>query len=201
MASRQIGKVALKNSALFICDLQEKFSNTVKYFPQITAVAGRLLAAAEALHMPVIVTEQYPKGLGHTVPLLNVIHHKVFPKTAFSMLVPDVQEELEKHKDIKSVVLCGIETHVCIQQTVLDLLENDYDVHVVVDACSSRSQVDRMYGFQRIQQAGAHLTTCESIILGLVQDSSNPRFKSIKKLIYDVAPDSGLVPGVAESTV
>ncbi|BFZ16239.1 hypothetical protein BsWGS_19278 [Bradybaena similaris] len=200
MASRKIGKVVVKNTALFICDLQEKFRSTIKHFPQITQVSGRLLAAANVLQMPVLVTEQYPKGLGHTVSELDVVGHKVFPKTVFSMFVPDVQRELEKYKDIKSVVLCGIETHACIQQTVFDLLENDYDVHVVVDACSSRSLVDRMYALQRIREAGAHLTTSESIILGLVRDSSHPKFKDIQKLIMEVAPDSALLSGAIEST-
>jgi len=199
MATRKIGNIIYKNTALFLCDMQDKFRNTVQYFPQIVIVAGRLLAGAQVLDIPVMVTEQYPKGLGHTVPELNVSQHKVFSKTSFSMFIPDVQRELEKYKDVKSIVLCGIEAHVCVQQTVLDLLERDYDVHVVVDACSSRSQVDRMFALQRMQEAGAHLTTSESILLGLVRDASDPKFKQIQKLIMGVAPSSSLLPGLHQS--
>lgn len=191
--ARRIGKVLSKNTALFICDMQEKFRPTIKFYPQIINVAGRLLGSAQALDMPVIVTEQYPKGLGPTVSELDVSQHKIFPKTCFSMIIPDVASELEKHGDIKSIVICGIEAHACVQQTVFDLIEKDYDVHVVVDACSSRSMVDRMYAFQRIKQVGAHLTTSESILLGLLKDAAHPKFKQVQKFIMESAPDSGLL--------
>ncbi|XP_013065711.1 isochorismatase domain-containing protein 2-like [Biomphalaria glabrata] len=194
MASRSVGKVLYKNAALFVCDMQEKFRPTIQYFPQILNVAGRLLKSAEALGMPVLFTEQYPKGLGHTVSELDVKQHKVFPKTCFSMMVPSVETELKKYSDVKSIVLCGIEAHACVQQTVFDLIEGGYDVHVIVDACSSRSLVDRMFAFQRMKEAGAHLTTCESILLGLLRDASHPKFKEIQKLIMEPSPDSALVP-------
>ncbi|KAK6972790.1 isochorismatase domain-containing protein 2 mitochondrial [Biomphalaria glabrata] len=194
MASRSVGKVLYKNAALFVCDMQEKFRPTIQYFPQILNVAGRLLKSAEALGMPVLFTEQYPKGLGHTVSELDVKQHKVFPKTCFSMMVPSMETELKKYSDVKSIVLCGIEAHACVQQTVFDLIEGGYDVHVIVDACSSRSLVDRMFAFQRMKEAGAHLTTCESILLGLLRDASHPKFKEIQKLIMEPSPDSALVP-------
>ncbi|KAI8783791.1 isochorismatase domain-containing protein 2, mitochondrial [Biomphalaria glabrata] len=194
MASRSVGKVLYKNAALFVCDMQEKFRPIIQYFPQILNVAGRLLKSAEALGMPVLFTEQYPKGLGHTVSELDVKQHKVFPKTCFSMMVPSVETELKKYSDVKSIVLCGIEAHACVQQTVFDLIEGGYDVHVIVDACSSRSLVDRMFAFQRMKEAGAHLTTCESILLGLLRDASHPKFKEIQKLIMEPSPDSALVP-------
>ncbi|KAH9500459.1 Isochorismatase domain-containing protein 2, mitochondrial [Bulinus truncatus] len=194
MASRSVGKILYKNAALFVCDMQEKFRPTIQYFPQILNVAGRLLKSAESLSMPVIFTEQYPKGLGHTVPELDVKQHKVFSKTSFSMVVPSVEAELKKYSDVKSVVLCGIEAHACVQQTVFDLIEIGYDVHVIVDACSSRSLVDRMFAFQRMKEAGAHLTTSESILLGLIRDASHPKFKEIQKFIMEPSPDSALIP-------
>ncbi|KAK0055122.1 isochorismatase domain-containing protein 2 mitochondrial [Biomphalaria pfeifferi] len=194
MASRSVGKILYKNAALFVCDMQEKFRPTIQYFPQILNVAGRLLKSAEALGLPVLFTEQYPKGLGHTVSELDVKQHKVFPKTCFSMMVPSVETELKKYSDVKSIVLCGIEAHACVQQTVFDLIEGGYDVHVIVDACSSRSLVDRMFAYQRMKEAGAHLTTCESILLGLLRDASHPKFKEIQKLIMEPSPDSALVP-------
>jgi len=195
MAAKRIGKIAMNNSALFICDMQEAFRPTIQYMPQVINVCNRLLKAGEHLEMPILVTEQYPKGLGHTVSEMDVSQHKVFPKSCFSMMLPDFQAELKKHKDVKSIVICGIEAHACVQQTVFDLLEQDYEVHVVVDACSSRSMVDRMYALERMRSVGAHLTTSESILLGLVKDAAHPKFKPIQKIIWDSAPDSGLLTG------
>ncbi|XP_046560058.1 isochorismatase domain-containing protein 2-like [Haliotis rubra] len=193
MASRRLGKIALENSALFLCDMQEKFRPTIQYFPQIINVANRMLNAANTLEMPVVVTEQYPKGLGPTVSELDVSQHKVFPKTCFSMLIPEVEEHIKKIRDLKSVILCGIETQACIQQTTLDLLERNYEVHVIVDACSSRSMVDRMFAFDRMKDAGAFLTTSESMMLALTKDAASPKFKQVQKFIRDSAPDSGLL--------
>lgn len=178
---------------LFLCDMQEKFRPSIQYFSQIVEVSSRMLKAAKILEMPVIVTEQYPKGLGHTVPELDVTGIKVCPKTRFSMVIPDVENQLKEKIDKKTILLCGIETQACIQQTVLDLLEKDYQVHVIVDGCSSRTMVDRMYAFDRMKEAGAFLTTSESALLGLCQDAAHPKFKEIQRLIAQPAPDSGLL--------
>merc|ERR1719435_55783 len=104
--------------------------------------------------LPCLATEQYPKGLGHTVPELGLEGHGVVPhtKTCFSMAVPSLLEELRRQEETKSVILCGIETHACIHHTTLDLLE-------------------------LVRAAGAHLTTSEGLILGLAADSAHPRFK------------------------
>jgi len=192
MASR-IGKVAVKSSALFLCDMQEQFRKTIQYYPQIIEVSSRMLQAAKVLEMPVVVTEQYPKGLGPTVSELDVQGCPVFPKTQFSMCIDGVQEHLKTLPDLKSVILCGIECHACIQQTTLDLKEQGFDVHVVADAVSSRSMVDRMYGLQRLREAGAYISTSESMILMLARDAKHPRFKELQKIIWDSAPDSGLL--------
>ncbi|CAG2180600.1 unnamed protein product, partial [Oppiella nova] len=95
--------------------------------------------------------------------------------------------------EVKTIILCGIEAHVCVQGTALQALEDGYDVHIVVDGCSSRSMVDRMFAFERMKAAGAWLTTSESVILGLVGDASSPHFKECQKLIMQSAPDSGLL--------
>ncbi|CAM1310243.1 ISOC2 (predicted) [Pycnogonum litorale] len=192
----KLGKIVEKSTAIFLCDMQEKFRTLIQYFPEVVSVSSRVLRAAKILELPVVVTEQYPKGLGPTVPELGIQDYKdIVPvaKTQFSMLTNDVLEGLKKNGDIKSVVLCGIEAHVCILGTTLSLLEQGYDVHVVVDACSSRNMVDRMYAFERMKNCGAFLTTSESIILGLVGDSAHPKFKEVQKLIVEKSPDSGLL--------
>ncbi|XP_014667419.1 PREDICTED: isochorismatase domain-containing protein 2, mitochondrial-like [Priapulus caudatus] len=196
MSAVNLGKIAAKTSALFLCDMQEAFRKTIKYYPAIIETSQRLLNGAQILNMPVITTEQYPKGLGHTVSELDVSQTILVTKTQFSMAVPEVVEHMKKMPDLKSIILCGIETHVCIQNTALDLLERGYDVHVVADACSSRSMVDRMFALQRVRDAGAFLTTSESALLGLVCDAAHPKFREVQRLIWEQAPDSDLLPNM-----
>lgn len=167
-ACRSVGQLLQKHTALFICDIQEKFRPNIQYFDAIVNVSSRLLRAFKILDAPIIATEQYPKGLGPTVQELELDKHGINPisKTQFSMLTKDVLDVLKKnYPEVKNIVLCGIETHVCVQGTALEAMNSGYDVHVVVDGCSSRSMVDRMYAFERMKQAGAWLTTSESVIL------------------------------------
>ncbi|XP_064479567.1 isochorismatase domain-containing protein 2-like [Ornithodoros turicata] len=190
-----VGRLSVKKTAIFLCDMQEKFRNTIKYFPEIVSVSQRLLITGKTLGMPVTVTEQYPKGLGHTVPELGLGDYpdvKPIAKTQFSMVTEEVAQQLDD-RNLDSVVLCGIEAHVCIQNTALNLLEQGFNVHVVVDACSSRTMVDRMFAFERMKASGAWLTTSESVILGLLGGSHHPKFKELQKYIMESAPDSGLL--------
>uniref|UniRef100_UPI00398ED20C isochorismatase domain-containing protein 2 isoform X1 n=1 Tax=Pristiophorus japonicus TaxID=55135 RepID=UPI00398ED20C len=191
--ARHIGKLHPKTCALFLCDMQEKFRPSVAYFPQVVSVAARMLQAAKALEIPVVVTEQYPKGLGPTVPELGAEAIRKFAKTCFSMITPEVEEELRSLPELESVILCGIETQACIMSTALDLLERGLDVHVVADACSSRSQVDRLIALSRMKQSGAFLTTSEGTMLQLIRDARHPKFREVQQIIMDPAPDSNLM--------
>ena len=141
------------------------------------------------------------KGLGNTVPELSEIlkenpKSKIFEKTIkFSMLTEDVQSQLKSlDKWPKSVVLFGIEAHVCVQQTALDLLSSGFDVHVVADSTSSRSMSDRMLAFERIRQSGGFITTSESVLFMLMESSKHPKFREVQKLIIESAPYQGLTP-------
>merc|ERR1719431_1208714 len=148
------------------------------------------------MSVPCVATEQYPKGLGPTVPELELAKFDIQPraKTCFTMMLPEVMEELKAAEtDIKSVILCGIETHACIHHTTLDLLEMGMDVHIPVDCVSSRSMTDRKFALERLKQVGAFLTTSERVILGLAADSSHPKFKGLQKLVMKSAPDTGLL--------
>nr|XP_014337057.1 PREDICTED: isochorismatase domain-containing protein 2, mitochondrial isoform X3 [Bos mutus] len=132
-----LGRVLPGSSMLFLCDMQEKFRHVV-YFRQIVSVAARMLKVARLLSVPTVLTEQYPQGLGPTVPELGAQGLQPYSKTCFSM-VPAVQQELDARPQLRSVLLCGVETQACILQTALDLLDRGLQVHVVVDACTSRS--------------------------------------------------------------
>lgn len=159
----------------------------------MVAVAARVLQACRLLEVPALVTEQNPKALGPTVPELGAQDLPRYPKTTFSM-VPPLEGELQRRPHLTSVLLCGIETQACILCTALDLLERGLDVHVVVDGCSSRSQVDRAVALSRLRQSGAFLTTSESVVLQLLRDSRHPRFRQVQQLIKEPAPDTGLLP-------
>lgn len=195
--AKRLGNIKLSEAAFFLCDMQERFRPTIRYFSEILEVSRRLVEGSKLLNIPLVVTEQYPKGLGSTVPELKIEHAVgIYDKTRFSMLVPPVESLLPQlcNGQLKHVVLFGIETHVCIQQTVIDLLEHGFEVHVVADATSSRSQMDRLLALQRFVQAGAIVTSSEAVLLQLVGDKDHPAFKDIQALIKVSAPFSGLVP-------
>lgn len=186
-----LGRVLPGSSILFLCDMQEKFRH-VMYFPQIVSMAARMLKVARMLEIPAVLTEQYPQGLGPTVPELGAEGLRALPKTCLSM-VPVVRQELDARPQLRSVLLCGIEAQACILNTALDLLDRGLQVHVVVDACSSRSQVDRLVALARMRQSGAFLSTSEGLILQLMGDAAHPRFKEIQKILKEPVPDTGLL--------
>jgi len=154
-----------------------------------------MLQAAKILKMHVVCTEQYPKGLGKTVPELAIGDAGVtaIDKTVFSMCLSPVLEDLKTKPDVGSILLCGLEAHVCIQQTAIDLKSQGYEVFIIADACSSRGHAERKYAFNLLQQTGCWLTTTESAILALTGGSCHPQFKELQALIKKEGPDTGLL--------
>ncbi|XP_030640375.1 isochorismatase domain-containing protein 2 [Chanos chanos] len=189
----RIGRLSTKGSVLLLCDMQEKFRPNIFQFTNIVSNAARLLQAARVLGIPPILTEQYPKGLGPTVPELGASDLKAHSKTQFSMLGESVQTELKNMGNPKTAILCGIEAQACIACTTFDLLERGMEVHIVADAVSSRSQTDRLFALSRLKQSGAFLTTTEAVLLQLVQDAKHPNFKEIQRLLAHPSPDTGLL--------
>ncbi|CAG0889011.1 unnamed protein product [Darwinula stevensoni] len=186
-------------TVFFCCDFQEKFAPAILHFKEILDVSKRLVEASKMLGIPLIATEQYPKGLGKTVTELDVSSGNalgVVEKTEFSMCVEPVLAQLKQAcgGSAKSIVLFGIEAHVCVEQTAIDLKSLGYDVHVVADATSSRSQEDRMLAFQRLQQIGCFITTHENVLFKLIRSKDHPKFKEVQKLIIERVPSTGLVP-------
>ncbi|CAO3595115.1 unnamed protein product [Absidia cylindrospora] len=187
MSLAKITKLSPQTTALFVCDIQERFKGAIWNMPSVISVAGKMIKASKHLDIPVIVTEQYPKGLGPTVAELDISDAAVcLPKTKFSMFLPDVQQALQKH-NTKSILLLGIECHVCVLQTALDLLENNYDVHVLADGVSSCNHPEIDIAIARMRQAGAVITTSESALFQLVQDASHEKFKGISNLVKEYA--------------
>lgn len=175
-------------STLMVIDIQERLTSSMPagVRDRVIEQVSVLLAAAESLAIPVLVTEQYPKGLGPTEKaLLNKLpsNTPVIEKTNFSSAkVESVVESLQQ-SGRKQVFLAGMETHICVLQTALDLLKQGYDVFVVEDAVSSRAKGNQFNALQRLRLAGAVITNVESLLFEWLGDAKHPAFKQLAKLI------------------
>jgi len=149
------------------------------------------LQAAALLNFPVVVTEQYPKAFGKTVKELasSAPPGTAFvTKTRFSMVVPEVEQRLRDMPHVKQVVLVGIEAHVCVLQTTLDLLQAGYEVHLLMDGLSSQHGHDRAVALKRMARAGAHLSTSEAALFQMLRDAQHPQLKAVSALVRMFEP-------------
>ena len=172
-------------TALLIVDYQDKLMPVVEDSATILRRAARLVQAAQALELPVIATEQYPRGLGSLVNDISRLLPDDNPpveKLLFSACVPEVVERLSE-LDVRCVVVAGVETHVCVMQTCLDLLERGYVTGLVVDATGSRRKIDKSIAVQRMVNSGVLPVTVESLIFELVRDAGDQKFKAIRPII------------------
>jgi nicotinamidase-related amidase len=175
-------------AALVVVDVQEAFRKAVPTFDDVARAAATLVEGAEATGIPVLVTEQYPKGLGHTAPeIAKRLPEGVEPieKVCFSAL--DAEGFDLGGRD--QAIVCGIETHVCVNQTTLDLLEDGVEVHVVKDAVGSRFEENREIGLEKVARAGAVITSVETALFELVGRAGTDEFKRVQQLILDYAPN------------
>jgi nicotinamidase-related amidase len=168
-------------TALIVVDIQEAFRTAVLDFDRIAARSAILVQGAHALGVPVLVTEQYPKGLGATVP--EVAEHLDGEQPIDKLCFSAVRADGFDLGGARQAVVCGIEAHVCVNQTVADLLDAGTEVHVAVDAVSSRSEIDRDTGINKMERSGAVLTTVETALLELVGAAGSDEFKEIQRLI------------------
>ena len=165
-------------AALVVVDVQEGF-RPYESFAGVAASCAKLLAAARVLDVPALISEQYPKGLGHSAPELGLEDEPRIEKTVFSAVRADGFDLHERDQ----VVVCGIEAHVCVSQTVHDLLDRGVEVHVPADAVGSRHRIDYDRGLERLERAGAVVGTVEGSLFELLERAGTPEFKAIQKLI------------------
>jgi nicotinamidase-related amidase len=172
------------SSVLMVVDLQDRLLPAIHEADQCVAASCRMIEAAKILNVPMLCTEQYPAGIGHTCKAirdaLDDLH--VFEKTRFSACIESVTAQL-RELDRPNIVVVGIEAHVCVQQTVLDLLRQGFLPFVCVDAISSRRPLDRDTAIERMRQAGAIMTTTESIIFELTGEAATETFKKVLKIV------------------
>jgi nicotinamidase-related amidase len=158
-----------ERAAIVIVDVQEGFRSYAA-FEGVAAACAKLLQAARILGVPALVSEQYPKGLGHTAPEVGLKDEPRIEKSVFSA-----------GRD--QPIVCGIETHVCVSQTVHDLLEDGLEVHLPADAVGSRHAIDYQRGLQRMERAGAVISTVEAVLFELLERAGTPEFKAVQRLI------------------
>jgi nicotinamidase-related amidase len=165
-------------AALVVVDVQEGF-RPYESFAGVADACAKLVQAARILDVPRVVSEQYPKGLGHTAPEVGLQDELTIEKSVFSAARADGFDLGGRDQ----AVVCGIETHVCVSQTVHDLLERGIEVHVPADAVGSRHAIDYERGLERLERAGAVVTTVEAALFELLERAGTPEFKAVQKLI------------------
>lgn len=172
-----------EDSLLLLIDVQEKLTPSVLNSDKLIAHCEWLLKLAKKMSIPILVSEQYPKGLG---PTLKQFHpyftsQECVDKVHFSCMGEPMFLHRLKQYDKKQLILIGIETHVCVLQTALAMREKGLDVFVVVDAVSCRGEQNMKYGLKRMQQQGVHLVTSEMVFFEWVSKAGTQEFKELSK--------------------
>jgi len=182
---RPIARARANGSALLVIDLQEKLMPAIHDGSRVLDQSRKIIQVANLLKLPILVTEQYPKGIGSTCTDIKqalgdvaTIEKMTFSGCGAESFWPK-WEQIKRH----TAIVCGVETHVCVQQTVLDLIERDQQVLVLADAVGSRRERDYELALQRMHDAGAAITTTESVIFELLGRAGTPEFKEVLKLV------------------
>lgn len=173
-----------EEAVLLVIDIQDKLVPAMKYGEQVIRNTHTIISVAQTLEIPIIITEQYPKGLGKTVSSLSehLTEALTCEKMTFSGCTSDVISAL-KRLGRKKIVITGMETHVCVFQTVRDLLAQGYQVFVVGDAVCSRTKENYRNGLSLMSSMGAVITNTETVFFDLMKEAGTPLFKELSKLI------------------
>lgn len=173
-----------EDTVLLVIDIQEKLAPVMKYSEQVVKNNKILIQAAKEMNFPVIATEQYPKGLGHTVTeLLDLLDKdNIFSKNSFTAYTNEVSEAIGVTGK-KKVLVTGMETHVCVFQTVRDLISDGYEVFLAKDAVASRTKSNFLNGLDLMKSLGAIITNTETAVFDLLKVSATPEFKIMSKMI------------------
>ncbi len=186
--SRSPELMSRSDSALLVVDVQEKLVAAMGTAARILWNVRRLIDGAKLLGLPVVASEQYPQGLGPTVSELASRLEQRPAKLSFSCReLADLFADL-RQRSIEKLLVCGIETHVCVQQTVLDLLADGWRVYVAVDAAGSRHDLDHQTALRRMESSGTVLTTTEAALFEWCQAAGTAEFKQISRIVKENAP-------------
>ena len=173
-------------TALVVVDIQEGFRNAIPDFAVVASRASTAVRGFEILGIPVVVTEQYPKGLGPTAEEIRLVlpdDFEAFEKTAFSSCGAEPFVQALKASGVNQVVMCGLETHVCVSQTAHDLLARGFQVHILTDCICSRFDHDKMAGLEKMKAGGVIASSIEMAFFELMRDAKHEHLKEIQALI------------------
>ena len=177
--------LTIENTTLVVIDVQEKLARIIYQRDTLVDNLQKLIKGIQVLDVPIIVTEQYPQGLGQTIPeiaqLLSTI--QPLPKISFSCLGDEHFVTKLKAVGQRQVLVSGIESHVCVYQTVSDLIHLGYEVHVVTDTVSSRTLENREVGLSMMNRLGAVLTSTEAVLFELLKIAKGEKFKAISQIV------------------
>jgi nicotinamidase-related amidase len=178
-------RIKREETAALLIDMQERLFPHIYQKDELLRKSGILIEGLKVLDVPMVITEQYPKGLGATVKEISALvkMDPVIEKIAFSCCdEPSVMQHdvMQNHKNI---IICGIEAHVCVLQTVIDLHDAGYKAVVVEDCISSRNPEDKRVAVERMRSEGALITSCESILFELARVAGTDEFKAISRLV------------------
>ncbi len=178
-------KIRREEAMLILIDFQERLMPAMKNGEELAASAIKLIKGCEIMGLPRLVTQQYTRGLGPTISPIHETLGRYNPieKTCFSAMGEQAFVEALAREEGKTIILAGIEAHVCVLQTALDLLEAGYAVFLPADCVSSRYEDDKKYALRRLAQAGVVVTTCEATLFELCVGAHRPGFKEISALI------------------
>ena len=174
-----------KNTLLLVIDFQVRIMPYIHNHEELQRTTAAFIKGCRILDVPIITTQQYTKGLGDTLPALKdaLGEFEHIEKITFSCYGNSEFVEKLNASEKKNIIVTGIEAHICVQQTVLDLLANGYNVYVVADCIDSRNERDHAYAVERMRQAGAIITTMESVLFEFLVRADNPKRKEISNLV------------------
>ncbi len=175
----------IDKSVLLVIDVQEKLLPVINEKEHVTANITKLIRGAQVLEIPLLVTEQYPKGLGKTVPEIAELIPAIepLPKTSFSCYSDEGFKKALVASGRKQVLICGIECHVCVYQTAMELKEAGYEVQVVADAVSSRTAENKEIGLNLMRQTGISVSGVETVLFELIKIAEGEKFKAISRIV------------------
>lgn len=177
--------IRLEDSIAMMVDYQEKLVPAIHNHEQIIKKAEQLLTGLKIVNCPVFFTQQYTKGLGMTMPELVATQDKFtyLEKMTYSCLdTEEIKDYLDKQNK-KTVILAGLETHICVMQTARDLIASGYNVCIVADCVGSRTEFNYQVGMERMKREGVYITSVESVLFELLVKAGTPEFKAVSKLI------------------
>lgn len=169
------------NSLVLMIDVQERLVGALEK-NVIVEKSQKIIDGANILGIPVLATEQYPKGLGHTVVTL-ADNTEVVEKTYFNALLEDGMLDKIKSYGKKQIILFGIETHICVYQTACALIEAGFEVYIIKDACASRNKYEFKQGIEAMRANGAKISCVEMTLFEWLKGAKNPKFKEVQALI------------------